>query len=82
MRTGLSPTSRSFQDDLSDTSRNVIGAIFAVVMTRAVICAVLDSSTIAVAGSEPEDNGWKTSEVQQQGATVTIVMAETMLRVE
>ena len=27
MRAGLSPTGRSFQDDLSDTTRNLIGAI-------------------------------------------------------
>ena len=29
MTARLSPMGRSFQDDLSDTSRNVIGAIFA-----------------------------------------------------
>ena len=40
MTTRLSPMSRSMQDDLSDASKNVIWAIFAAVMTRAVICAV------------------------------------------
>ena len=34
------PTSRLEQDDLSDTCRNVIGAIFTAMMTRAVVCAV------------------------------------------
>ena len=34
-------------------------------MTRAVICVMLDSSTIAAVGPEPEDNGWKMLEVQQ-----------------
>ena len=51
-------------------------------MTRAVICVVLDSSTTAATGSEPEDNGWKTSEVQRREAAATVVMVEAMLRVE
>ena len=34
------PTSRLEQDDLSDTCRNVIGAIFMAVMTHAVVYAV------------------------------------------
>ena len=51
-------------------------------MTRAVIYAVLDSSMTAAVDPEPEDNGWKTSEVQQREAAATVVMAEAMLRVE
>ena len=51
-------------------------------MTRAVICVMLDSSTIAAAGPEPEDNGWKMSEVQRREAAATVVMAEAMLRVQ
>ena len=31
---------RSAQNDLSDTYKNVIGAIFTAVMTHAVVCAV------------------------------------------
>ena len=31
---------RSTQGDLNDTCRNVIGAIFTVIMTRAMVCAV------------------------------------------
>ena len=46
------------------------------------ICAVLDSSATAAIGSELEDNGWKTSEVQRREAVVTVVMVEAMLRVE
>ena len=82
LTTRLSPTSRSVQDNLSDTSRNVIGAIFVAMMRRAVICAVLDSSMIAAAGPEPEDNDWKALKVQWREAAVTIVMAEAMLRLE
>ena len=78
----LSPTGRLVQDERSDTSRNVIGAIFAMAMTRAVFCAVLDSSTTTATGSEPEDDGWKTSEVQRREAVTTVVIAEVMLRVE
>ena len=33
-------TCRSAQEDFSDTCRNVIGAIFTAVMTRAVVCVV------------------------------------------
>ena len=51
-------------------------------MTREMICAVLDSSMTAAAGLEPEDNGWKTSKVQQREAAAIVVMAEAMLRVE
>ena len=76
------PTCRSAQDDLSDTCRNVIRAIFTAVMTRTVVCAVWDSSTAAAIGLKPKDNGWKTSEVQRQEATATVVMAEAMLRIE
>ena len=82
MTTRLSPTSRSVQDNLSDTSKNVIGAIFAAMMRRAVICVVLDSSTTAAAGPELEDNDWKTLKVQWREVAATIVMAEAMLRLE
>ena len=57
---------RSVQDNLSDTCRNIIGAIFTAVMTRAMVCALWDSLTKTIACPEPKDNGWKTSEVQQQ----------------
>ena len=73
---------RSAQDDLSDTCRNAIEAIFIVVMTRAVVCAMWDSSTTMAAGPEPKDNGWKTSEVQRQEVATTVVTAEAMLRME
>ena len=82
MAAKLSPTGRSVQDNRSDTSKNVIRVIFATVITRVVFCAVLDSSTTAAAGSEPEDDGWKTSEVQRREAVTTVVIAEVMLRVE
>ena len=82
MTARLSPTGRSVQEERSDISRNVIGAIFAAAMTRAVFCAVLDSSTTAAAGPELEDDGWKTSEVQRREVVVTVVIAKTMLRVE
>ena len=36
----LPPACRSAQNDLSDTCRNVIGAIFMAIMTCAVVCAV------------------------------------------
>ena len=51
-------------------------------MTRAVICAVLDSLTTAATGPEPEDNGWKMSKVQRREAVATVMMAEAMLRVD
>ena len=40
MAARLPPTCRLAQDGLSDTCKNVIGATFAVVMTRVVVCAV------------------------------------------
>ena len=61
----LPPTCRSVQDDLSDTYKNIIGAIFTAVMTGAMVCALWDSLTTAIACPEPKDNGWKASEVQQ-----------------
>ena len=82
MAARLSPTGRSVQDDRSDTSKNVIRVIFATVITRVVFCAMLDSSTTAATGSEPEDDGWKTLEVQRREAVTTVVIAEVMLRVE
>ena len=51
-------------------------------MTRVVVCAVWDSSTAMAAGSKPKNNGWKTSEVQLQMATATVVIVEAMLRME
>ena len=78
----LSPPGRSFQDEHSDISRNLIGAIFVAAMTRAVFCVVLDYSTTAAAGPEPKDDGWKTSEFQRREAAATVVIAEAMLRVE
>ena len=78
----LSPTGRLVQDERSDTSRNVIGAIFASAMTRAVFCSVLDSSTTTAAGPKSEDDSWKMSEVQRREAAATVVMAEAMLRVQ
>ena len=82
MAVRLPPTCRLAQDDLNDTCRNVIEAIFTAVMTRTVVCAVWDSSTAAATGPKPKDNGWKTSEVQRQEAAATVVMAEVMLRIE
>ena len=35
-----------------------------------------------VAGLEPKDNGWKTSEVQRQEAVATVVTVKVMLRME
>ena len=40
MTVRLSPTCRSAQDDLSDTSRNVIGVIYMAMTTCAVVYAV------------------------------------------
>ena len=40
MTARLSPTCRSAEDNLSDTSRDVIGAILPTVTTRAVVCGV------------------------------------------
>ena len=82
MTARLSPTGRFVQDDRSDTSKNVIGAIFVAAMTRAVFCAVFDSSTTAVASLKPEDDGWKMSEIQRQEVAATGVIAKAMLRVE
>ena len=57
MTARLSSPGRSVQDEHSDISRNLIGAIFLAAMTRAVFCAVLDYSTTAAAGPEPKDDG-------------------------
>ena len=73
---------RLAQNDLNDTCRNVIEAIFTAVMTRAVVCAMWDSSTTMAVGPEPKDNGWKTSEVQRQEVVTTVVTVEVMLRME
>ena len=82
MAARLPPTCRSAQDDLSDTCKNVIRAIFTAMMTHVVVCAVWDSSTAMAAGSKPKNNGWKTSEVQLQMAMATVVIVEAMLRME
>ena len=67
---------RSALDDFNGTFKNEIGAIFATVMQRAVVCAVWHFLTTAAAGSEPKDDDWMTSEVQRQEATEAVVMAE------
>ena len=67
---------RSAMDDLSGTFKNEIGAIFAAVMQRAVVCAVWNFLTTAAAGPEPKDDDWMTSEVQRQEAIAAVVMAE------
>ena len=56
--------------------------MFVVMMQTAVVCAVWNSLTMAAAGPEPMDNGWVTSEVQQQKAAAVVVMAEAMLKKE
>ena len=68
--------SRSALDDLSGTFKNEIGAIFAAVMQKAVVCAVWNFLTTATAGLEPKDNDWMTSEVQRQEVTAAVMMAE------
>ena len=78
----LSRLCRSAQDDLCGTFKTVIGAIFVAVMQRAVVCAVWNSLTTAVAGLEAKDDGWMTSEVQQRKAAAAIVMVEAMLKKE
>ena len=80
MTARLSPLGRSVQDEHSDISRNLIGAIFVAAMTRAVFCAVLDHSTTAAAGNQ--GRRLKTSEFQRREAAATVVIAEAMLRVE
>ena len=52
------------------------------VMQRAVVFVVWNSSTMAAASLEPKDDGWKTSEVQRREAVTTAVMVEAMLRME
>ena len=56
--------------------------MFVAVMQTAVVCAVWNSFTTAAVGPEPKDDGWMTSKVQQQKATVVVVMAEAMLKKE
>ena len=70
---------RSVQVDLSGTCRKLIKAIFAVVMKRAVVFAVWNSSTAVVVGLEPKVDGWKTSEVQRREATAVAVTVKAML---
>ena len=82
MESRLPRMCRSRLDDLNDTFTNVIGAIFAAVMQRAVVCAVWNSLTTMAASPEPKDNGWKTSEVQRRETATAAVMAEAMLRME
>ena len=78
----LSRLCRSAQDDLCGTFKTVIGAIFAAVMQRAVVCAVWNSLTTAATGLEAKDDGWMTSEVQRRKAAAAIVMVEAMLKRE
>ena len=56
--------------------------MFIAVMQTAVVCAVWNSLTTAVAGPEPKDDGWVTSEVQQRKAAAVVLMAEAMLKKE
>ena len=51
-------------------------------MQRAMFFAVWDSSTAMSAGSEPKDDSWETSKVQQREAATAAVMAKAMLRME
>ena len=53
----LSQFCRSAQDDLCDTFKTVIEAMFVAVMQTAVVCAVWNSLTTAAAGPEPKDGG-------------------------
>ena len=78
----LSRVCRSVQDNLYGTFKTVIGAIFAAVMQRVVVCAVWNSLTTAAAGPEPKGDSWMTSEVQRRKAAATFVMAEAMLKKE
>ena len=78
----LSRFCRSAQDDLYGTFKTVIGAIFAAVMQRAVVCTVWNSLMTAAADPEPKDDGWMTSEVQRRKAAAAVVMAEAMLKKE
>ena len=55
--------------------------MFVAVMQTAMVCVVWNSLTMAVAGLEPKDDGWVTSEVQRRKA-VAVVMAEAMLKKE
>ena len=67
---------RSALDDLNGTFKNEIGAIFAAVMQRAVVCVVWHSLTTAAASPEPKDDDWMTSKVQRQEAAAAFVMGE------
>ena len=73
---------RSAQDDLCGTFKTVIRAMFVAVMQTAVVCAVWNSLTTAVAGPEPKDDGWVMSEVQRRKAAAVVIMAEAMLKKE
>ena len=63
MASRLPRVCRSAQDDLSGTFTNIIRAMFAAVMQRAVVCAVWNSLTTAAASPKPKDDGWMMSEV-------------------
>ena len=54
--------------------------MFVTMMRAAVVCAVWNSLTTAVAGPEPKDDGWMTSVVQRRKAAVVVMMAEAMLK--
>ena len=77
---GLSRFCRSAQGDLCGSFKTVIGAIFVAVMRAAVVCAVWNSLTTAVAGPEPKDDSWMMSEVQRRKAAAVVVMVEAMLK--
>ena len=53
----LSQFCRSAQDDLCDTFKTVIEAMFVAVMQTAMVCVVWNSLTTAAAGPEPKDDG-------------------------
>ena len=54
--------------------------MFVTVMRAAVVCAVWNSLTTAIAGPEPKDDGWMMSAVQRRKAATVVVMAEAMLK--
>ena len=80
MASRLPRVCRLAQDNLSGTFTNVIGAIFAAAMQRAVVFAVWNSLTTTAAGPEPKDDGWMMSEVQRRVAAAAIVMSEALLK--
>ena len=82
MASRLPRVCRSAQDDLSGTFTNIIRAMFAAVMQRAVVCAVWNSLMTAAASPKPKDDDWMMSEVQRWKAATAVVMVEAMLKRE